>query len=843
MNGIEHKAATGMRSFAHLLVAGTMSALLAFATVLVDRHISAEKRFELLDTLSTVLFNLQQSLSDWHDTQTGSASFIANRARVVELSRRLVAASKAGPGDANAKATIGNLNTRLGEELAPFLEASRYLGFELVTPDGRRVGAHRPEIVGRDTILMSQSRFIDRVLGGEASVSHPLISDYLLPNEAGQLAMATPVMYAGAPIFAPDGRPSAILALAIDPTREFSARLERGRIGQTGETYAFDRDGLLLSRSRYDDVLVELGMLPEDGANSILAVHVSDPLVNLESDPDDALPVGERPLTRMAAAAVQGASGSDLDGYRDYRGMPVVGVWTWLASMDLGIATEVDHDEAYTTLENTRLVLYALTGGGIALIATLSYLFHRGQRAALAHAEQLKVTALYDALTGLPNRRLFRHDLERALELARRHDYEMVLMFVDLDNFKRVNDSLGHDVGDQLLKDVGKRLTACLRHSDVVARDVRVQEDFVAGTVARLGGDEFTVVLSHIASGDDAVIVAERILRSLAQVVDLGGSEVVVSPSIGIAIGPRDGAHVDELIKHADTAMYEAKRGGKNRYAFFSRHMNEEANERLHTESRLRRAIEQDLLELHFQPLVSSRTNVVSSVEALVRWTDEELGPVSPGTFIPIAEQAGLIVPLGSWVLEAACRQARRWADSGIESLSVAVNVAAEQFTEENFPETVRGVLDRTGLDPALLTLELTERILMSDAEETIAMLDRLKAMGCKLAIDDFGTGYSSLAYLTRFPIDVLKIDRAFVTGLPDRSDNVGIVEAIIAMARSLDLTIVAECVETEDERAFLVNKGVHVLQGWLFSKALPHDECERWIRTSLEASTVSVGE
>ncbi|MEE4144907.1 MAG: EAL domain-containing protein, partial [Halieaceae bacterium] len=437
--------------------------------------------------------------------------------------------------------------------------------------------------------------------------------------------------------------------------------------------------------------------------------------------------------------------------------------------------------------------------------------------------DRLRQMAYYDSLTSLPNRRLFTEQLDLLLRLAKRNNEMLALLFLDLDNFKRINDSLGHSAGDQLLREVGSRLSGCVRDSDVVAHYV---ESGPKIDVSRLGGDEFTVVLNQIDCADSALIVAQRLLDALAEPMEIGGHELVVTPSIGIALAPGDASDVDGLLKAADTAMYHAKAAGKNKCLFYHSDMDAAGVERLQLEADLRKALERNEFVLHYQPQVDTRSGSVVGAEALVRWEHPEKGMIPPFRFIPLMEEMGFIGALGEWVLREACRQMKVFETQGLLLPKVAVNVSALQFNSA-FIRTVKEVLQETGLAPAKLELELTEGVVMADAGATLEALTELKTMGVSLSIDDFGTGYSSLSYLSRFPLDELKIDRSFVIKY-DKSDNdASLVVAIIAMARSLNLRLVAEGVETQEQYEFLTGNGAHVIQGYLFSKPVPAAELE----------------
>jgi len=432
---------------------------------------------------------------------------------------------------------------------------------------------------------------------------------------------------------------------------------------------------------------------------------------------------------------------------------------------------------------------------------------------------RLEFLAQHDALTRLPNRTLFEDRLQEALNRAHRHTSTVGLFFIDLDRFKDINDSLGHAVGDQLLQAVADRLKGCVRETD---------------TVARLSGDEFTVLLDELRKSSDAAVAAEKLLAVLAQPFTLSGHELFISGSIGISCYPDDGNDTQTLLKNADAAMYRAKESGRNTYQFFSAEMNAHALEKLVMTNSLRLALERNEFVLHYQPVVDLATGKFNALEALVRWKHPELGMVPPVRFIPLAEESGLIVPIGEWVLKNACAQMKAWQTDGIAPQRMAVNLSARQFKQKDLTQRIVAILDETGLAPQCLELELTESMVMQDPAEAEKVLDQLHKMGISLAIDDFGTGYSSLSYLKQFPIDFLKIDRSFVRGTPDNPDDVAITRAIIALAKSLDLWVIAEGVETEQQLAFLKAEGCEEAQGYLLSKPISTEELEPLLRKNI---------
>jgi diguanylate cyclase (GGDEF)-like protein/PAS domain S-box-containing protein len=427
--------------------------------------------------------------------------------------------------------------------------------------------------------------------------------------------------------------------------------------------------------------------------------------------------------------------------------------------------------------------------------------------AARAMSLQMTHSAQHDLLTGLPNRLLVNDRISQAIALAGRRKRPMAVLFLDLDRFKYINDSLGHATGDKLLKSVANRLLAAVRGSD---------------TVSRQGGDEFVILLAEITSPEDAAVTASKVLSSLSAPYLIGEQELHIGGSIGISVSPADGKDAETLIKNADTAMYQAKERGRNNFQFFTAEMNLKAVERQALEGSLRRALERNEFLLHYQPKVNLCTGAITGVESLIRWQHPERGLVPPSQFVPIAEDCGLILQIGRWVLREACRQASAWQRAGLAPLPMAVNVSAVEFRDPGFVEGVRAALLEAGLEARYLELELTEGVLMEDAASTASVLQELKKMGVQLAVDDFGTGYSSLSYLRRFPIDCLKIDQSFVHRITAEPDDSTIVSAIIHMGRSLHRLVIAEGVETQEQRDYLLTQHCEQGQGYLFGRPLP---------------------
>ncbi|HEY0156016.1 MAG TPA: EAL domain-containing protein [Thermoanaerobaculia bacterium] len=431
--------------------------------------------------------------------------------------------------------------------------------------------------------------------------------------------------------------------------------------------------------------------------------------------------------------------------------------------------------------------------------------------------QQIEYQAYHDALTGLANRRLFQEHLSLALALAQRRKSAVAVLFLDLDHFKLVNDSLGHTVGDQLLREVARRLKGAVREGD---------------TVARVGGDEFTIVLQELSSGDAAAVVAQKVLRTIAEPMEVSGHVLYVTGSIGVTLFPDDGDDAETLLKNADTAMYRAKDAGRNIYHMATRELSRATQERMVLDSGLHRALERGELELLYQPQVEvdeAETTIVG-MEALLRWNHPVRGVITPEHFIGLAEERGLILPIGEWVIRESCRAARRFRDHGFPHFRVAVNLSARQFRDPSLFSIVETALAETGIDPRTLELEITETVAMEDVELTMSTLAQFRKRGVTIAIDDFGTGHSSLSYLKRFPIDALKIDKGFVSDLPDKFEDAAIVSSVIQLANGLGLRVIAEGVERREQLDFLRDAGCREVQGFYFSHPVPLEQVEKLI-------------
>jgi diguanylate cyclase (GGDEF)-like protein/PAS domain S-box-containing protein len=466
-------------------------------------------------------------------------------------------------------------------------------------------------------------------------------------------------------------------------------------------------------------------------------------------------------------------------------------------------------DGTLLPFESTR---HVLRSGDTTIIAAIS----RDIRARLAIEEKVAYMAQFDALTGLPNRNLFQDRLTQAMALAKRNDWPMAVLFIDLDRFKLVNDTLGHGAGDKLLREAAGRLRSCIRSSD---------------TVGRLGGDEFAAILAELGKPGDAGLVAQKIVDVFKRPFDLEGKETYVTASVGVTLYPADSDSAEALVVNADAAMYRAKEQGRNNYQYFTRNMNERALQRVQMEAALRRALEREEFRLFYQPKADLVTGKICGFEGLLRWQHPDKGMILPGEFIPMLEETGLIVQVGEWVLRTACAQIKAWQETALKVPPISVNLSARQFEQKNLKGAVRQILDDTRVDPSLIEFEITESLLMNDPEGAARTLHSLKESGVRLSMDDFGTGYSSLGYLKRFPIDTLKIDRTFVRDISTDADDATLTRAIINLAQNLRLKVVAEGVETEAQLAFLCSNGCDEMQGYLFARPTTAEECGRMLR------------
>jgi len=499
--------------------------------------------------------------------------------------------------------------------------------------------------------------------------------------------------------------------------------------------------------------------------------------------------------------------------------------------------------EAGATQYKTKPVNWSLLGRDVQYMLRASNAFNALKR----QEDRLRYLAYYDPLTNLPNRRSFNEQLNRILRRSQRRRSNAALLFIDLDHFKRINDSIGHARGDHLLVEIAKRLSNELREDDAINylaenADGSMEDPSINTEIARLGGDEFTVVLSDVPDIAHIEGVAKRLLDSLSEPIPLQSHNPVVTPSIGIAIYPHDGHNPETLVRNADTAMYVAKSSGRACYRFYDEEMNARSVELLKMEEELRHALRHHELELRYQPQIDCISGAVVSMEALVRWKHPERGMVSPAEFIPIAERTGQIIELGEWVMSEVARNCAYWDTLGLEKFRVCVNISPLQFNQSDLPKWIADFLERSGMSAERLELELTESAIMKDAETNIAKLRAIKAVGVDLAVDDFGTGYSSLSYLKRFPIDTLKIDQSFVADL-DSPDGAAIVDAILALARTLKLRVIAEGIENEHQLSYLVQKECDLLQGFYFAQPIYPEDVPDMLRQNFKDRLIVANE
>ena len=924
---------TGVKT--NLLIMTFVAVLLALGAWAVQTKLASNARTEVGRSLTAVRDTTHLAVKTWFKDQKAAAVAWADAPKIRESAIRLLALSP-------HQSTL--LDSPAQQELRTWFrriqKATHYRGYFVVGPNHINLASSRDQNVGVENLLVGQKEFLSGAWAGGPAVSLPIRSDVPLTDNHGRLVSGLISMFVAAPISNDTGEVIAIFMFRLDPEEGFTSILNQGRIGKTGETYSFDDEGRLISQSRFDDQLRELGLIPA-GERGILNIQLRDPGVNLIEGEETTVPLDQQPLTFMAHSAIRGEAGINLSGYRDYRGVPVVSAWVWDTELELGIATEFDVQEAYKTLRATQLAIISLTALSFFLLIglTVIYTLFRQRKAAeqelrraatvfdntdegiiVTNAEadiilinsaftvitgyepedvlgknprfqqsgrhdaafyktmwdilnrdgqwrgeiwnrrkngdiypaweninivqdehghitnyvaifsdistlkesedRMAHLAHHDTLTGLPNRLRFIANLEQAIEGAKRHKHKVALMFLDLDRFKYINDTLGHNVGDELLKTVAERLKSCVRAED---------------TVARLGGDEFTVVLTEIAHAEDAVLIADKIVKIVRKPVTVSGETIDTSASVGISIFPHDALECQGMLKAADSAMYHAKEMGKNSFQFFTADLASRMSEHALIEKDLRCALEKSgEFELYYQPQVSLVDGKIVGVEALIRWNHPEHGQLLPDTFIHVADDSNLIDAISEWILRTALSDYEKWSNNGSMGPRIAVNITGRQISNEQSIKHILSVLEELAPVPNVLQLdlEITETAL-ERIERATNIINTLKNRGVTFAIDDFGTGHSSLSRLKQLPVDTLKIDQSFIRNIADESDDRAIAAAIIAMAHSLGLRVIGEGVETKPQLDVLRALDCDEIQGFYFSKPLPAGEIAGLLKKS----------
>jgi diguanylate cyclase (GGDEF)-like protein/PAS domain S-box-containing protein len=910
----------------NLFIVAFVAVPLVLGALAVQQKIASNTRAEVGRSLTTVRDTTHLAVKTWFKDQKAAAVVWADDPKIRESAIQLlvIAAHQStllgSPAQQALRAWFRRIQT-----------ATRYQGYFIVGPNQINLASSRDQNVGVENLLVGQKEFLSGVWAGKPAISLPIRSDVPLSDSHGHLVSSLPSMFVAAPIRSDEGEVIAIFMFRLDPDEGFTSILNQGRIGNTGETYAFDDEGRLISQSRFDDQLRELGLISAE-EHGILNVQLRDPGVNLVDGEKPTEPRNQQPLTHMAKSAIQGEAGINRNGYRDYRGVQVTGAWVWDTELGLGVSTELDVREAYKTLRATQQTIISLTVLTLFLLIglTVIYTLFRQRKAAeqelrraatvfnntdegiiVTNAEadtilinnaftvitgykpedvlgnnprflqsgrhdaafyktiwdtlkrdgqwrgeiwnkrkngdiypaweninvvqdaQGRVTnyvaifsdisvlkeseerlahlAHHDNLTGLPNRLRFIANLEQAIEGAKRHKHKVALMFLDLDRLKDINDTLGHNVGDELLKTIAERLKSCVRGED---------------TVARMGGDEFTVVLTEVAHAEDAGLIADNIVKVVRNPVTVSEETIATSASVGISIFPDDALECEGMVKAADSAMYHAKAMGKNSFQFFTADLASRAFEHALIEKGLRCALESGELELYYQPQVSLVDGKIVGVEALIRWNHPERGQLLPDTFIHVADDSDLIDAISEWVLRKALGDYEKWSKNGSMGPRIAVNITGRQITKEQSIKHILSVLEELAPVPNVLQLdlEITEAAL-ERTERTINIINTLKNRGVMFTIDDFGTGHSSLNRLKQLPVDTLKIDRSFIRDIADDGDDKAITAAIIAMAHSLGLRVIGEGVETKPQLDVLRALNCDEIQGFYFSKPVPAGE------------------
>jgi len=893
----------------------------------IQENIATKAQAEIRHTLTTIRDTTHLGVRTWFKELIAAGAAWADTPKIREATIQLLTQATDKKSLLNSPA-----QKSLREWFRTIFKVSHYQGYFIVGPNNINLASSRDQNIGEINLLEGHREFLLNVWAGYTAVSLPVKSDVPLVNRNGELESGMSSMFVAAPIRSEKGEIIALFMFRVNPEEGFTNVLHQGRIGETGETYAFDNNGIIISKSRFEGQLSDIGLISGE-EHGILNIELRDPGVNLvKGGKKITVPESRQPLTLMAESALKGETGTSLSGYRDYRGVPVIGAWLWDQNIGLGIATEVDAEEAYRTLGVTRLAIIGFTLFSFILIIGLTVFYSilverkrieielrraaaifdntdegivvtdaqvniilvneaftditgyqpeevlgknprlqqsgchdkefyksmwgilkkdgqwRGQIwnrrkngelypaweninsvkngderitnyvaifsdiSVLKESEdRLKHLAHHDVLTGLPNRLRFSANLEQAIETAKRHKHKVALMFLDLDRFKRINDTLGHDTGDKLLIEFSARLKKCVRAED---------------TVARLGGDEFTIVLTEVVKAEDASLIAGKIVKVVREQFIFDKHVIDTSTSIGIGIFPDDAKNCEELMKAADTAMYHAKQMGRNRYQFFTEELATQTIRHALIERGLKTAIENNEFELYYQPQVNLSNGKIAGVEALIRWNHPGHGQLQPDTFIKIADDSNLIDMISEWVLRTAICDYKIWSKKMPSVPRITVNITGRQISREKSIKKILDLLDELAVDPNILQLdlEITEMAL-ERIDYTIDIINTLKKRGVMFAIDDFGTGHSSLSRLKHLPVDILKINQSFIRDISTDEDDKAITTAIIAMAHSLGLSVIGEGVETKLQLDVLNELVCDEVQGFYFSKPISADE------------------
>jgi len=892
----------------------------------IQANIAKNTQVEISRTLTTIRDTTHLAVKTWFKDHIATGAAWADTQKIQESTLQLLAQAP----DKNRLLNSPAQQT-LREWFKTIHKVTRYRGYFIVGPNNINLASSRDQNVGVENLLTAQLDFLAGVWAGQPAVSLPIKSDVPLLNNKGVLVSGSPSMFVAAPIRSNKGEIIAIFMFRLDPEEGFTNVLSQGSFGETGETYAFDGKGKLISKSRFDEQLRNIKLIPGE-EKSILNIELRNPGVNLIEGEKPTLPRSKQPLTLMAMSAIKGETNTNLNSYLDYRGTPVVGAWIWDNNIGLGIATEINAEEAYQTFSHSQLAIIFFTLFSFTLLIGLAVIYTmfserkeveielrraatvfdntdegivvtdaeinivlvnkaftaitgykleevlgrnprlqqsghhdlafykimwdtivkdgqwRGQLwnrkkngdiypaweniSSVKNAEgqitnyvaifsdistlkeseeRLEHLAHHDILTGLPNRLRFTANLEQAIEAAKRHTQKVALLFLDVDRFKYINDTLGHDIGDKLLIEFSKRLKNCVRAED---------------TVARLGGDEFTIVLTEIEHAEDACLISDKIVKAIRKQFIFGKHAIDTSTSIGISIFPDNANNYEELMRTADTAMYHAKATGRNRYQYFNDELATQLITHSLIEKGLQAALKNNEFVLHYQPQINLSNGKIAGVEALIRWNHPDHGQLLPDAFIKIADDSNLIDMISEWVLRTAINDYKSWSVESSSVPRIAVNITGRQISREKSIKHILDLLDELALAPNILQLdlEITETAL-ERINFTIDIINTLKKRGVMFAIDDFGTGHSSLSRLKYLPVDTLKIDKSFIHDISIDEDDKAITTAILALAHSLGLRVIGEGVETKSQLDILRELGCDEVQGFYYSKPVPANE------------------